>query len=352
MKVVRLLIWCSAIAVLSAVVAGFYSNRSSESAAPKNADLLFCQIQQPMTDGRIIAKSMEALEVSWDVTNRSEETLVGLQAQLDCQCQMRTPFPEKLDPGQTAHVTIRLMAPAAGLADRRIPIFCRNKPQQVGFLPAPFRVDVSPPFWLIPPKMVRLNGIVERRSEHSVFWECIERIDQIPLIERVELSPFDSGCEVTMTSTDAPWGEDGTIVKRRYDVCFKIRPRSTSSVGGTLTFGSARDDVPSPINWQLTAKPCLSAFPGALELSWTQKMSAIVTIVSRAQSLGVIDATSDSHEILVRPLENQGDQHSVNRFAVTLNHFEAPVPRDRVEHHAIRFSVDECELVVPVHIHE
>lgn len=218
---------CLAVAVTSALVV--FSLGRQGTVVTMNASPLHCTVCEPVQDGEIAATSFETVEVVWNVANLSDEVLDGLEARADCRCHVLKAFPDSLKPNETARVSIRVAAPVAGIAERQIPVYCRNRSGPVGTMHVRFRVDVTPPFWIDPPKRVALQGVVGQKSSHEAVWECIEKAGSRRIIEGAELEPHSSALSLSMQVTDVPWDEDGTLLKRKYQLQFSVEPESTDS---------------------------------------------------------------------------------------------------------------------------
>ncbi|MCX7400917.1 MAG: hypothetical protein NT138_24825 [Planctomycetales bacterium] len=300
----------------------------------------------PVTE-MIPATSMESVDVTWEVRNQTMEPMRGLKAQTDCQCRIREAFPAVLHPGETARVSIRLTAPNAGVAQRSLPVFCDNMPVSVGTLQVTFRVDVKAPFWLQPPKMVRLQGVTGQTSEHEIVWESIESPIAQKLIEDIRCEGNAQSISMDLQSIDQPWTDDGTLVKRKYAVHIQLEPVAADTSSFTLLFDSQNPEAPRPITIQTQIQPALSAFPPQLTFCELETLQHTVTVVNRLRKRGPIEFFAPTGVTIrrVNP-STEATQQSAVQFEVRLSQ-DRSVFNNAVSP-AIQFVSAGTEVLVPL----
>lgn len=285
MNVVRKFVLGVFLAAVSAA-AVFVWNGLKRGAIPETP--LASRQVNPVTE-MIPATSMESVDVTWEVRNQTLKPMRGLKAQTDCQCRIREAFPAVLLPGETARVSIRLTAPNAGVAQKSLPVFCENMPTSVGTLQAAFQVDVKAPFWLQPPKIVRLQGVTGQPTEHEIVWESIESPTSPKLIEDIRIEGSAQNISRDLRFIEQPWTEDGTLVKRKYTVHIQLEPMAADTSSFTLLFTSQNPEVPKPITIQTQIQPAMSAFPPQLTFSELETLKQTVTVVNRLRDRGPIE---------------------------------------------------------------
>jgi hypothetical protein len=332
--------------VATAIASAVFSSRgrrAGENAASRAA--LQCAIQTPGDDGVLFADSYEKVEVTWLVSNTSNEAIHGLRALVSCGCDVIDDIPSSLQPGETASVSFRVRAPAAGLAEREIPVVCLPDSRRVGVLRARIHAKVSPPLWIAPPKSVRILAVQGQKSLHKVVWECVENIDSEPIIDQVKLSPELDGIGSSMQVTTEPWGVNADLVKRRYGLELQVELDSARTLSGNLIVSSASASVTSPLEWQATVKPALSAFPNQVDLlpNDIPPEPAIVTVVSRIEGAIPVATTFEKDVLSVTPVA-ESREACVRKFVV-----EIEDPGKFSGGHEITFSAGPQELIVPIH---
>ena len=245
--------------------------------------------------------SLQEHAITWTVTNTGTEPMRSLLPQVDCRCRLVKDFPELIAPGESAVVTIRIAAPLAGHGRRQIPVYCASLQRTVGILEAEFDVPTEPPFWIDPPKLVRLQTTSGKPSLQVCVWECIEASGTKPHLTSVTLSPQVSDVGVSVTVKETAWGENGQLVKRGYNVQFQMEFDRAAIYNGLMKISTRGDEDAIVVPLFVNAKPQVSVFPSRLEFSEhdTADRFQIITVVHRVLPPCEVNVRSNCERVCI-----------------------------------------------------
>jgi len=281
----------------------------------------------------IVSSSFAPVDFQYRIVNRGRSPLAGLKLGTSCACEITAAPPGEIAPGGSAVIGFRLRAPYAGRLQRQIPITVEGIKEPLLMLNATVRVRFDPPAIIPTTQDHNLLFVKGDASPREFVFETIEKRENKPWIEGLELNPSDT-IEVHPRQLEDSVEQDPELVRRRYRIPLSNRLLDVGQHAITAV-PRTRKEGPSIVHsfaLRLSVVDSVAIVPNPLVIKHTPGTQALplrVSVINRTKTVSDATPTKYDEDVLhVRSTDRKGS--SVQTFDIvpleqSQGEFETPV---------------------------